>query len=353
MELHQPQHLQQLRPPPLPSSPPPPVTQKPLGEQDLKRRPVLPISFSNGTLKKHRPVYPFPPPPPEQQQQQQQQQQGIYRECMKNHAAAMGGHALDGCGEFMPSPVSTLSDPSSLTCAACGCHRNFHRRLLSGDLPSPPHHHHHHHHRRRRHQDREAEEEEEEEGDEAVDDEEGQSTPPPPPPLAGGGPAVQFYSAPHMLMALSAGLTGGPFGRSSSSSLPAATASAAPRKRFRTKFSAEQKERMQELSEKLGWRMQKRDDAMVEQCCQEMGVSRGVFKVWMHNNKHNFVGGPSSRRSAGAGSAGSAGGGGEATSSSGGAAAGGAHLPAGGNAADGFNCGAGAGHVINSSSPSS
>ncbi|CAA6665179.1 unnamed protein product [Spirodela intermedia] len=284
MELHQPQHLQQLRPPPLPSSPPPPpVTQKPLGSRTSSAGPSSHISFSNGTLKKHRPVYPFPPPPPEQQQQQQQ---GIYRECMKNHAAAMGGHALDGCGEFMPSPVSTLSDPSSLTCAACGCHRNFHRRLLSGDLPSPPHHHHH-------------------------------TT------TAAAARTGKRRRRKRKKGTRPAGLTGGPFGGSSSSSLPAATASAAPRKRFRTKFSAEQKERMQELSEKLGWRMQKRDDAMVEQCCQEMGVSRGVFKVWMHNNKHNFVGGPSSRRSAGAGSAGSAGGGGEATSSSGGAAAGG------------------------------
>ena len=101
-------------------------------------------------------------------------------------------------------------------------------------------------------------------------------------------PPQQLYSAPHMLMALSAGI-------GSASSL-----AGGQRKRFRTKFSAEQKEKMQELSEKLGWRMQKRDDVMVEQCCREIGVSRGVFKVWMHNNKHNFVGGPSSRRPAGA-----------------------------------------------------
>ncbi|KAG0448607.1 hypothetical protein HPP92_027755 [Vanilla planifolia] len=45
-----------------------------------------------------------------------------YRECLRNHAAAMGGQAYDGCGEFMASE----EDP--LRCAACGCHRNFHRR---------------------------------------------------------------------------------------------------------------------------------------------------------------------------------------------------------------------------------
>ncbi|KAF2283144.1 hypothetical protein GH714_043474 [Hevea brasiliensis] len=26
-----------------------------------------------------------------------------YKECLKNHAAAIGGNATDGCGEFMPS----------------------------------------------------------------------------------------------------------------------------------------------------------------------------------------------------------------------------------------------------------
>ncbi|RHN50051.1 putative transcription factor ZF-HD family [Medicago truncatula] len=45
-----------------------------------------------------------------------------YGECQKNHAANVGGYAVDGCREFMPSTNG------SLTCAACGCHRNFHKR---------------------------------------------------------------------------------------------------------------------------------------------------------------------------------------------------------------------------------
>ncbi|KAF0900080.1 hypothetical protein E2562_026816 [Oryza meyeriana var. granulata] len=57
---------------------------------------------------------------------------------------------------------------------------------------------------------------------------------------------------------------------------------------------------MQALSERLGWRLQKRDEAVVEECCREIGVGKGVFKVWMHNNKHNFLGGHSARRSASA-----------------------------------------------------
>lgn len=60
------------------------------------------------------------------------------------------------------------------------------------------------------------------------------------------------------------------------------------KKRYRTKFSKEQKEKMHGFSEKLGWRMNKGDDGLVQKFCNDIGVSRGVFKVWMHNNKNNF-----------------------------------------------------------------
>ncbi|RZC83324.1 hypothetical protein C5167_046113 [Papaver somniferum] len=49
-----------------------------------------------------------------------------YRECRKNHAANIGGYAVDGCREFMASGEEGTS--ASLKCAACNCHRNFHRR---------------------------------------------------------------------------------------------------------------------------------------------------------------------------------------------------------------------------------
>lgn len=48
-----------------------------------------------------------------------------YGECQKNHAAGVGGYAVDGCREFM---ASGEEGTAALTCAACGCHRNFHRR---------------------------------------------------------------------------------------------------------------------------------------------------------------------------------------------------------------------------------
>ncbi|KAK1287181.1 ZF-HD homeobox protein [Acorus calamus] len=44
-----------------------------------------------------------------------------YRECLKNHAAAMGGNATDGCGEFMPSgEEGTMDALSALPAPATG-----------------------------------------------------------------------------------------------------------------------------------------------------------------------------------------------------------------------------------------
>ncbi|CAI0422002.1 unnamed protein product [Linum tenue] len=45
---------------------------------------------------------------------------------------------------------------------------------------------------------------------------------------------------------------------------------------------------MFELAERLGWRIQKEDEAVVQQFCQEWGLRRQVLKVWMHNNKHTL-----------------------------------------------------------------
>ncbi|KAL6520386.1 mitotic fidelity of chromosome transmission-related protein [Orobanche minor] len=55
-----------------------------------------------------------------------------YGECQKNHAANVGGYAVDGCREFMPCGEEGTS--GALTCAACGCHRNFHRRLVEEEV---------------------------------------------------------------------------------------------------------------------------------------------------------------------------------------------------------------------------
>ncbi|CAF2050237.1 mini zinc finger protein 3 [Brassica rapa] len=62
-----------------------------------------------------------------------------YIECQKNHAANIGGYAVDGCREFMASGGEGTDD--ALTCAACGCHRNFHRKEVETEVVceySPP-----------------------------------------------------------------------------------------------------------------------------------------------------------------------------------------------------------------------
>ncbi|KZV23314.1 hypothetical protein F511_02215 [Dorcoceras hygrometricum] len=62
-----------------------------------------------------------------------------YAECQKNHAANIGGYGVDGCREFMAGGQEGTA--AALGCAACGCHRSFHRREADtevvGDNSSP------------------------------------------------------------------------------------------------------------------------------------------------------------------------------------------------------------------------
>ncbi|KAG8368930.1 hypothetical protein BUALT_Bualt15G0097600 [Buddleja alternifolia] len=181
-----------------------------------------------------------------------------YRECLKNHAASMGGNATDGCGEFMPSGEEGSIE--ALTCSACNCHRNFHRKEIEGaDINnqrlimarSSFHNkgfHHHHHHIVPRHHMMMSYNNNMGGSDQSDDVEEG-----------GGGGGVA--TRPGQMM----------------------------KKRFRTKFSQEQKEKMFEFAEKVGWKIQKQEESVVQQFCQEVGVKRRVLKVWMHNNKHNLT----------------------------------------------------------------
>ncbi|EPS69607.1 hypothetical protein M569_05160 [Genlisea aurea] len=55
-----------------------------------------------------------------------------YGECRKNHAAGIGGYAVDGCREFMAGGDEGTVE--ALTCAACNCHRNFHRREVDAEV---------------------------------------------------------------------------------------------------------------------------------------------------------------------------------------------------------------------------
>ncbi|OAY46459.1 zinc-finger homeodomain protein 2 [Manihot esculenta] len=144
----------------------------------------------------------------------------VYKECLRNHAASLGSYATDGCGEFTLDHTS----PSTLQCAACGCHRNFHRKVTYSSSSSRP----------------------------------DQST------------------VMEMMEYVDVG-----------SRLPGERSSGKT-KRFRTKFTAEQKEKMLGFAEKLGWKLQRKDEEdEVERFCRGVGISRQVFKVWMHNHKNS------------------------------------------------------------------
>nr|ABR16776.1 unknown [Picea sitchensis] len=201
-----------------------------------------------------------------------------YRECQKNHAANIGSHALDGCGEFMASGLEGTAD--ALKCQACGCHRNFHRQEVEGEGGS---------------------------GTSSLQDgwylgAAGRSRVDKKRPLPGGGgvgvplfsspsppPTAVHASGPQMLMALSSACTlGDPDLHEGLGGRGVGSSSSAMKKRFRTKFSQEQKEKMHAFADQLGWRIQKHDEAAVHQFCNEAGVRRHVLKVWMHNNKNTL-----------------------------------------------------------------
>ncbi|KDP27147.1 hypothetical protein JCGZ_19846 [Jatropha curcas] len=87
-----------------------------------------------------------------------------------------------------------------------------------------------------------------------------------------------------MLLALSGGVAAG-LNENSNINVSGGVSA---RKRFRTKFSQDQKEIMYQVAERVGWKMQKRDEELIQEFCNEVGGDKGVLKVWMHNNKNTF-----------------------------------------------------------------
>ncbi|XP_070048223.1 zinc-finger homeodomain protein 2-like isoform X1 [Nicotiana tomentosiformis] len=170
-----------------------------------------------------------------------------YRECLKNHAVGIGGQAVDGCGEFLPSGEEGTLD--ALKCAACNCHRNFHRKEVEGEILNFHH-------------------------------------PTPPPPILHHPPhhyPYRYHQRPLALPSISSREDIEEY-----VSNPSSSGGSGSRKRFRTKFTQDQKEKMFAFAEGLGWRIQKENEAAVQQFCAETNIRRQVFKVWMHNNKNTL-----------------------------------------------------------------
>uniref|UniRef100_A0ACD5T6W4 Uncharacterized protein n=1 Tax=Avena sativa TaxID=4498 RepID=A0ACD5T6W4_AVESA len=199
-----------------------------------------------------------------------------YQECLRNHVAAQGGHVVDGCGEFMPTGDGDGDGAHALRCAACGCHRSFHRKddgqqhyqhQARFPLPHAP-----------------------------TTPRVPLLMPPPPHPYSATAshphaPPPFPYHYPQHHHQHQHTPSGGTTTESSSEERgpghPPSTSAQERRKRFRTRFTAEQKEQMLALAERVGWRMQRQDESLVENFCALAGVRRQVFKVWMHNNKQH------------------------------------------------------------------
>ncbi|XP_075507918.1 LOW QUALITY PROTEIN: zinc-finger homeodomain protein 1-like [Primulina tabacum] len=191
-----------------------------------------------------------------------------YKECLKNHAVGIGGKAVDGCGEFIAAGAEGTLD--ALKCAACNCHRNFHRK----ETDTFSHHHHHHHHHQQQQQ-----------------------------LLLTHHPHAHFsyktptgylhVAPPHQAVAplalpSSSGGGGGGSRDEMEDYYYSNPSGGSAKKRFRTKFTQDQKDKMLDCAERLGWRIQKQDEETVQQICNEVGIKRHVFKVWMHNNKNTL-----------------------------------------------------------------
>ncbi|KAK7278343.1 hypothetical protein RJT34_23371 [Clitoria ternatea] len=173
-----------------------------------------------------------------------------YKECMKNHAATLGGNATDGCGEFMAAGEEGTLE--ALKCSACNCHRNFHRKEIECDSNSTP----------------------------LIPDIDNTTQIIRPilahlsPNKSGSiSPSEQSYDKDY----------------EDGINKELENPSEKVKKRFRTKFTQEQKEKMLGFAERAGWRMQKQEESVVQKFCQEVGIKRRVLKVWMHNNKNNFA----------------------------------------------------------------
>lgn len=146
---------------------------------------------------------------------------------MRNHAARLGAYASDGCCEYTPDALH----PNMMFCTACGCHRNFHRKVPMNNSDTTS-------------------------GSINIR----------------GGPAGEIIQG---------------------------------RRRRRTKFTVEQKARMADFAAQIGWKVQKRDQCggqdEVSRFCEDIGITRQVFKIWIHNHKGGAAAGTSAGNSTAAG----------------------------------------------------
>ncbi|GJW25383.1 homeodomain-like protein [Tanacetum coccineum] len=186
-----------------------------------------------------------------------------YGRCTKIHGSSTSdGLILDGCGEFMPSRTANLSDSSFLNCDACGCHRSFHRENLIMPHMQPMH--------------------------QVVNYPcpSENTTKTTSPSLIS---SCYYPPPPHMFLSLNPSGLPTPLPINNNNNNRPSTSGSNRNKRFRSKFTKEQKEKMCAFAVRIGWKALKKDDKLVMGFCNELGVSKATFKIWMRNNKKNHV----------------------------------------------------------------
>ncbi|XVE48610.1 hypothetical protein DITRI_Ditri01bG0015100 [Diplodiscus trichospermus] len=167
-----------------------------------------------------------------------------YKECRHNYAASFGRYVFDGCGEFI------CCNEDVFTCAASGCHRSFHRKdppNNAASLPPP------------------------------------QSIVPHRPLLA----PLPLASHKRLTGETSFSIRRRNIDVGSDILSGAETEGEKNKKKRakRTHLTTEQKSKMMRFADKLGWRTQRHDDAEIQQFCEDVGITKRVFAVWLNNNR--------------------------------------------------------------------
>ncbi|KAI3988092.1 hypothetical protein MKX01_011881 [Papaver californicum] len=209
----------------------------------------------------------------------------VYGECQRNHSAKLGMNTRDGCGEYMADDTTQRG----LYCDACGCHRNFHKKIVVlvdnedddelleyeatasvGGVAYEP-------------QQQQQQQQQEQQHAATL----GEST------RANISNALlvkdeQRHSEHQDIYATS---TANNTGNRNKQGRGTGSSSYGYR---RSRFSHTQKEKLIRLGFSIGWRMPTKSSPIeheeaIRKLCNEFGITRFVFKTWMNNQKKYHV----------------------------------------------------------------
>ncbi|KAL2617263.1 hypothetical protein GLYMA_08G189000v4 [Glycine max] len=62
-----------------------------------------------------------------------------------------------------------------------------------------------------------------------------------------------------------------------------------PKRKKRTTFSSEQRNKLICFAESVGWKPRKDKKNEIQSFCSEMGMTRRMFLIWLSNNRHRAI----------------------------------------------------------------